>query len=127
VGEVQAGGLDQIALGADALEEHHQLELEEDDRIDARSSPVGIEAVRPIADEGQVERGFQVAVEVVGRNQVLQRDGDRRVEAAGLGRTEHRAPQKWAPHEPEPQEFTAAPPRLPDAMGQREVPWPGPA
>ena len=36
VGEVQAGGLDQPALGAQALEEHAELQLEEDHRVDAR-------------------------------------------------------------------------------------------
>ena len=34
MGQVQAGQLDQLALRADPLEEHDQLELEEDDRID---------------------------------------------------------------------------------------------
>ena len=37
VRQVEAGGLDQLALGADALEEHHQLQLEEDDGVDAGS------------------------------------------------------------------------------------------
>ena len=90
VGQVEAGGLDELALGADALEEHHQLQLEEDDRVDGGPAPLGVELPRPVADEAQVELGFQVAVEVVDRDEVLQRDGDRLVEAAGFGRAEHR-------------------------------------
>ena len=90
VGQVEAGRLDQLALGADALEEHDQLQLEEDDRVDAGPAPLGVQLPRPVADEAQVELRLQVAVEVVGGNEVLQRDGDRLVEAAGLGRAEHR-------------------------------------
>ena len=37
VREVEAGRLDQLPLGADALEEHDELELEEDDRVDGRA------------------------------------------------------------------------------------------
>ena len=43
----------------------------------------------PLADEAQVEPGLQVAVEVVLGNEVLQRDGNRLVEAAGFRRAEH--------------------------------------
>ena len=85
VGEVEAGRLDELALGADALEEHDELQLEEDDRVDARPAPLGVELPRPVADEAEVELGLQVAVEVAPRDQVLQRDGNRLVEAAGLG------------------------------------------
>ena len=91
MGQVEAGRLDELALRADPLEEHDQLELEEDDRVDARPTPLGIELLRPVADEAQVELGLQVAVEVVLGNEVLQRDGDRLVEAAGFGRAEHEA------------------------------------
>ena len=47
VGQVEAGRLDQLALGADALEEHDELELEEDDRVDARPAPLGVQLARP--------------------------------------------------------------------------------
>ena len=46
VGQVEAGRLDELALGADALEEHDQLELEEDDRVDAGPAPFGIPLAR---------------------------------------------------------------------------------
>ena len=49
-------------------------------------APLGIQLPRPVADEAQVELRLQVAVEVVGGDEVLQRDGDRLVEAAGLWR-----------------------------------------
>ena len=67
MGQVEAGRLDELALGADALEEHHQLQLEEDDRVDAGPAALGIELPRPVADEAQVELRLQVAVEVVSR------------------------------------------------------------
>ena len=38
---------------------------------------------------GEVELRLEVAVEMVGRDEVLQRDGDRLIEAAGFGRAEH--------------------------------------
>ena len=97
VGQVEAGRLDELALGADALEEHDQLQLEEDDRVDGGPAPLGIQLPRPVADEAQVELGFQVAVEVVRGDEVLQRDGDRLVEAAGLWRGRAwRAPRRVA-------------------------------
>src|SRR5215213_380070 len=89
VGQVEASGLDQLALGADAFEEHDELEFEIDDGVDGGSSAVGIELSRPLADKAQVKLLLQMAVEVVGRDEVLQRDGDRLVETAGLGETEH--------------------------------------
>ena len=92
VGQVEPGRLDQLALGADALEEHDQLELEEDDRVDTGAAALGVEVLDPFADEAQVELRIEVAVEVAPWNQVLQRDGDRCVEAAGFARTEHDAP-----------------------------------
>ena len=43
VGQVQAGRLDELSFGADAFEEHDELQLEEDDRIDAGPTSLGIE------------------------------------------------------------------------------------
>ena len=91
VGQVEAGRLDQLPLGADPLEEHDQLQLEEDDRVDARPAALGIELLDPLPDEAEVELRLQMAVEVVRGNEVLQRDGNGLVEAAGLGRAEHGA------------------------------------
>jgi hypothetical protein len=71
VSEVQAGGLDELAFGADPLEKHDELQLEEDDRVNARSSSVGIQLPYPLPDEAQVQLCFQVAVEVVGRDERL--------------------------------------------------------
>ena len=52
-------------------------------------APLGVQLPRPLADEAQVELRLEVAVEVVRRDEVLERDGDRLIEAAGLGRAEH--------------------------------------
>jgi hypothetical protein len=90
VGQVEAGRFDQLALGADAFEEHDQLQLEEDDRIDGGAAPLGVVLPRPVADEAEVQLGFEVAVEVIGRDEGLERDGDRLIKATWLGRAEHR-------------------------------------
>jgi len=76
-------------LRTNALEEHDQLQLEEDDRVDAGAAPVGIQLLRPLSDEAQVQLGLKVAGEVVAGEEFLQRDGDRLLEAAELSRAEH--------------------------------------
>ena len=63
----------QLALGAQPLEEEDQLQLEEDDRVDGGAPDLGVGVPDQIAHEGQVERALQVAIEVVRRDQVLQR------------------------------------------------------
>ena len=72
VGEIEAGRLDQFALGADPFKEHHQLELDEDDRVNGRPTALSIELPCPLPDETEVERRLQVAVEIVSRNEVLE-------------------------------------------------------
>jgi hypothetical protein len=87
--QVEAGRRDGLALGTDPLEEHHQLQLEEHDRIDAGPAPLAVELARLLADEAQIEPDFEIAVEVVGRDEVLQRDRDGLVEGVGFGRAKH--------------------------------------
>src|SRR5688500_10676243 len=65
------------------------LQLEEDDQFDAGPAALGVELPRPLPDKREIKFHPQVAVEVVGRDEVLQRDSDRLVEAAGFGWTEH--------------------------------------
>jgi len=36
--QIQAGNLDQLAFGADAREEQHEMQLEKDNRIDGRAT-----------------------------------------------------------------------------------------
>ena len=63
----------QLTLGADPLEEHDQLEAEEDHRIDGGAPDTGDVAVpHQLAREAEVEDAVQVAVEVVGRHQRLE-------------------------------------------------------
>ena len=47
-----------------ANEEHDELELERDDRIDARPTAVGIATLCSLADDAQVEFRVEAAVEV---------------------------------------------------------------
>ncbi len=88
--QVETRGRDEVPLGADPLEDHHQLQLEEDDRVDGGPTTLGIQLSRPITDEAQVELGLQVPVEVGLGNECFQRDRNRLVEVAGSCGTEHR-------------------------------------
>ena len=88
--QVERGGGDELAFGADAFEEHDQLQLEEDHWVDAGPTALGIQILRPRADEAEIELRFQVPVEVVCGDEILERDGDRLIKAAGFGGTEHR-------------------------------------
>jgi hypothetical protein len=55
-------------LGVDPLAEHHQLRLEEDHGIDGPAA-LGIQLAGPVAHEAQVERCFEMAGDVVVRNE----------------------------------------------------------
>jgi hypothetical protein len=56
----------------------------------ALTGPVCVALLCPVTDEAEVELGFQVAVEVVGGDQVLQRHRNRFVKTPGFGRAQHR-------------------------------------
>jgi hypothetical protein len=89
VGQMQARRLDQAALRANAFKEQDELELEEDDGVDGRPAPGLVELLDPRTDEGEIQLGIEVPVEVVSRDEILQRDHDRPVNGAEFGRTEH--------------------------------------
>jgi hypothetical protein len=55
MGQVAADRLAELALGADAVEEHHQFQLEEDHRVDARPTPLGVQLTHPLAHEAQIQ------------------------------------------------------------------------
>jgi hypothetical protein len=79
------GHPDQFPLGADPLEKHHQLEFEEDLRIDGRSPTFLIGTADQVTDEVQVELGLEVPIEVVGRHQILDGAIAERNEGSCLG------------------------------------------
>jgi hypothetical protein len=64
----------QLALRADVLEEHHELQLEEDDRVHRGPAAIRVERGDELPDEREVEPRLQAAVEVVFGYQVLQRE-----------------------------------------------------
>jgi hypothetical protein len=64
----------ELPLGADVLEEHDELELEEDDRVHRRPAAVRVERPHQLPDERKVEPGLQATVEVVLRDEVLKRE-----------------------------------------------------
>ena len=61
----------EVAFGANAFEEHHQLQLEEDHRINAGAPVRRHSTPAPLTDKREVEHPLQVAIEVVSRNQFL--------------------------------------------------------
>jgi hypothetical protein len=63
-----------LALGADVLEEHDELELEEDDRVNRRPAAPRVERPHQIPHEREVQPCLKAAVEVVLRDQVLKRE-----------------------------------------------------
>ncbi len=89
VRQIEGGGFDQLALGADALEEQDELQLEEDHRVDTGPAPLGIQFPHPVPHEAQVELCLEMTVEVARRNNFLKRDGNRCIKVTGLGRAEH--------------------------------------
>ena len=68
----------QLPLGAEPLKEQDQLQLEEDHRVDGGSPDVRVGITHQVAHEAQVERAFQMAIEVIWRNQIFKRDGGQR-------------------------------------------------
>ena len=67
-----------------------RLEFEIDDGVDGGPSAVGIAPSRPLAHKVEVEFGFQMPIEVVCGNEVVERDGDRVVSRRrGFGGAEH--------------------------------------
>ncbi len=66
--------LHEPALRADVLEEHHQLQAEEDHGIDARTARRSVVVLDEVPDEREVERRLEATVEVVLGDQMLQRD-----------------------------------------------------
>ncbi len=62
----------ELPLAPEVLEEHDELELEEDDRIDGRPAALGVQRLHQIPHEREVERRFEAAVEVVFWDEILQ-------------------------------------------------------
>src|SRR5262245_17985503 len=90
VRKVQARRIDQVALRAQALEEQDELKFEEHDRVDGRPAPGLVERLDPLSDEAEIQVRVEVAVEVVGRNELFERNHYGLVNRADLRGPEHR-------------------------------------
>jgi len=55
----------QVAFGTNAFKKHHELEFEEDDRINGRTTLTCIGLLHELTHEREVEGAFQMAIEVV--------------------------------------------------------------
>lgn len=89
MGKVQGCEREELTFGADSLEEHDELELEEDDRVDGGTTNRGIEVGDPVPDEREIKRTLKMAIEVIDGNERFKGDGDRAVELAALTGAEH--------------------------------------
>ncbi len=104
MGEVESDRTHQLPLGSHSLKEEDELELEEHHRVDTGPTTRGIAVLHPGADQRQVQRGVEVAIEMVCRDQLLQRDGHGLIQQAQIGRAEHanapgqEVPWSLAPH-----------------------------
>src|SRR3954447_15024808 len=83
--EAVGGDLHELAFGADALKEHNELEFEKDDRVNRRAPTGGVAWVDELADKGEVQRALDVAIELVGWHEIVERDVDKWGERAALG------------------------------------------
>lgn len=68
-----------------ALEDHRQVEFEENDWINGGSAALGIELPRPATHEVQIELRFQMPVRMSGRDELLNRNSDRVRWLVGFG------------------------------------------
>src|SRR5262249_31939536 len=64
----------QLAFRANAFKEHDQLQLEEDDRIKGGTALACVGLVHELAYKRKVQSSFQMPIEVILRNQFLQRN-----------------------------------------------------
>src|SRR6266536_6281161 len=64
VAEMETRGVDEPALGAQALKEEDVLELEEHDRVNRWPAAPSIAFLDPLATEAQVQLGIEVATEM---------------------------------------------------------------
>jgi hypothetical protein len=71
-----------LPFRAETLKEHAELELKEDDWIDGRPAPRGIEGGDESPDKGEIEGLLEMAVEMVMRDQLLQGDINKGSEGA---------------------------------------------
>jgi hypothetical protein len=72
--EPVGGHAHELPLRVQALEEEDKLQAEEDNRVHRRPATTGVQWKDHVPDEREVQRGFELPVEVVLRDQVLQRD-----------------------------------------------------
>jgi len=72
----------QETLRTDALKEHHELQLEEDHRINGRATTTCIGLLHELTHKREVEGSLQVPIEVIRRNQVLKGHIDKRGKAS---------------------------------------------
>ena len=61
----------ELPLRAQVLEEHNELELEEDQRIHRRPAALGVERAHQLPHKREIERRLKAAVEMVLRDEVL--------------------------------------------------------
>ena len=92
MGEIEAGDLDELAFGTESFEEHDEMELEENDRINRRPTARSVAISNEIAYKREIEGALELPIEVVWGNGRFQRDQHRTIKIARFGGTEHCTP-----------------------------------
>ncbi len=67
----------QLPLGTNAVKKHDQLKLKEDDGIDRGTPCLCIALLNKSIDKRQIELLIELAIKVVLRDQILERDRDK--------------------------------------------------
>ena len=62
----------ELAVRAQSLKEEDQLQLEENNRVDRRAADPGVRFSNQVTDGNEIERAFQMAVEVTLGHQLLE-------------------------------------------------------
>jgi hypothetical protein len=70
--EAVRGDAHKLSFRAQPLKEHDQLQLEKDHRINGGTSASGIIELYQIPHKGAVEGALEVAIEVIGGNEILE-------------------------------------------------------
>jgi len=71
-----------VSFRANAVKEHHQLQLEEDHRVNGGASSLRIRLFDQVTYKREIHHPIQMAVEMIGWNKFLERDRrDRRKDA----------------------------------------------
>ena len=75
----------QLSFRADAVKEHHEVQLEEDHRVNGGATCVSIRLFDQVAHKREIHHAIQMAIEMSGWNEFIKRDHRDRREDTRFG------------------------------------------